>query len=118
MFQNVAVQWLIRRIPEWGGIIASLVAFITLAPPDVQATLWAVLSGQGGAQTATAYIGVISWVYAQVISYRSTVKAQAVVLEDGKLVTNTLTPTKGKEVAKTVENVSSKKSLIEILLGK
>jgi hypothetical protein len=79
ILNNVAVQWLVRRVPEWGGIIAGIIAFVTLAPPDVQATLWAVLNGRGGEQTALAYFGVASWLWAQFNSYRATVRPQAVV---------------------------------------
>lgn len=118
MFQSVAIQWLIRRVPEWGGIIAAIIATITLAPPDVSGTINAILIGQGGAQSAAAWIGLISWVYAQVISFRSTVRPQAVVSEDGKLVTNTLAPAKEREIKDAVAHVSSRKTLLEILTGK
>lgn len=116
--QNVAVQWLVRRVPEWGGIIAAIIATIALAPPDVSGTITAILTGQGGGQSVAAWIGVISWVYAQVISYRSTVKPQAVVEENGKLVTNTLAPAKEREVKTVVEHVSSKKTLLDLLVGR
>lgn len=118
ILSNVAVQWLIRRVPEWGGILAIIIGAIALAPPDVSGTINAILTGQGGGQSVAAWIGLISWVYAQVISYRSTVRPQAVVEEGGKLVTNTLAPKKEKEVADVVTNVNSRKTLLEILLGK
>lgn len=117
MLQNIAVQWLIRRVPEWGGIIAAIVATIALAPPDVSGSITAVLTGQGGALSLTAWLGLISWIYAQIISYRATNRAQAVVSEDGKLVTNTLAPAKEREVKTVVEHVSSRKSLLDILKG-
>lgn len=118
MTNSVAIQWLIRRIPEWGGLLATIIATIALAPPDVSNNIQAILSGQGGGLTLTAYLGMISWLYAQFISFRATNRAQAVVLEDGKLVTNTLAPRKETEVAEVVTNVSSKKSLLDIILGK
>ena len=118
MFQSVAIQWLIRRIPEYGAIFGSILAVVLYAPPDVTGAFQAILTGQGGGLTVTTYISVISWVYAQVISFRATNKAQAVVLEDGKLVTNTLAPKKEKEVAEVVTNVNSGKTLLDIILGK
>lgn len=78
ILNNVAVQWLIRRVPEYSGIIAGIIGTITLAPPEVRETIMAVLSGQGGGQTALAYFGLLSWIYAQVISYRSTTKPKEV----------------------------------------
>ena len=118
ILSNVAIQWLIRRVPEWGGIIATIVATIALAPPDVTANIQTILSGQGGGLSVTAYLGLISWIYAQIISFRATNRPQAVVYEEGKLVTNTLAPGKENQVADVVTNVSSHKSLIEILTGK
>jgi len=118
MFQNIAVQWLIRRVPEFAGIIVTAVTFYNSIPPHYQDIIIKVATGQGGGLTVSALIGFVLWGYAQVISYRSTVKPQAVVEENGHLVTNNLSPAKASEVAKTVENVSSKKTLLEIILGK
>lgn len=118
MLQNVAIQWLVRRIPEWGGIVVTLITFYNSMPAEHRQFIGDVLQGQGGGLTIGAAIGFALWVYAQVISFRSTVKPQAVVEENGKLVTNTLAPKKEKEVADVVTNVSSRKSLFDILLGK
>lgn len=118
MLQNVAVQWLIRRVPEWGGLIALIIGAIALAPPDVSGTINAILTGQGGGQSVAAWLGLLSWIYAQVNSYRATVRPQAVVEENGKIVSNTLSPAKEVEVKEAVRNVRSGKTLIEILTGK
>lgn len=118
MFQNVAIQWLIRRVPEWGGLISLIIGTIALAPPNVSGTINAILTGQGGAQSVAAWIGVIAWVFAQINSYRATVKPQAVVEENGRLVTNTLSPAKEADVKETVRNVSSKKTLLDVILGR
>lgn len=117
MLNNVAVQWLIRRVPDWGGQITFLVSLYLALPQEHKDTINAVLTGQGGGLTITAVIGLVAFLYAQLISYRSTVKPQAVVEENGKLVTNTLAPKKEKEVAEVVTNVSSRKSLWDILKG-
>lgn len=117
MLQNIAVQWLLRRIPEFTGIIVTLVTFYNSIPPQYQDLIIKVVSGQGGGLTISALIGFALWLYAQVISYRSTVRPQAIVQEDGKLVTNTLAPAKEREVKTVVEHVSSRKSLLDILKG-
>lgn len=118
MLQNIAVQWLIRRVPEFAGIIVTLVTFYNSIPPQYQDLVVRVVSGQGGGLTVSALIGFALWAYAQVVSYRATVKPQAIVEENGKLVTNTLAPAKEKQVADVVTNVSSKKTLWEIITGK
>jgi hypothetical protein len=118
MFQNVAIQWLIRRVPEFAGIIVTLVTFYNTIPPQYQDLVGQVLSGQGGGLTISALIGFALWVFAQVSSYRATVKPQAVVEENGKLVTNTLSPAKEADVKETVRNVSSKKTLLDVILGR
>jgi hypothetical protein len=117
-FSSVAVQWALRRVPEFAGIIVTLVTFYNSIPPQYQDIIMKVISGQGGGLTISAFIGFALWLYAQVVSFRATNKPQAVVEENGKLVSNTLSPAKETEVAKTVENVSSKKSLLDIILGK
>jgi len=118
MIQSVAIQWLIRRVPEFAGIIVTLVTFYNSIPPQYQDLVIRIVSGQGGGLTVSALIGFVLWAYAQVVSYRATVKPQAVVEENGKLVTNTLSPAKEVQVAEAVVNVSSKKTLLDIILGK
>ena len=79
ILNNVAVQWLIRRVPEVAGIVSALIAFFAGMPPEVQAVVMAVLTGQGGGLTVMAYFGVASWLWAQWNSYRATVRPQTVV---------------------------------------
>lgn len=121
MLNNVAIQWLIRRVPDWGGWIAvpllGLLTFLSSLTPAQRELVTNLLQGNWEQITLGALIGFVPVVYANVISWRATVKPQAVVEENGKLVTNTLAPKKEKEVAEVVTNVSSKKSLWEILRG-
>lgn len=102
ILNNVAVQWLIRRVPEWGGLIVAIITFFSTMPPEVQAVIVAVLTGQGGGLTAAAYFGVASWLYAQFISYRQTTKPKAVERVGGA----------------SVEVSAPRKSLLDILKGK
>jgi len=118
MLNNVAVQWALRRVPEFAGIIVTLITFYNSIPPQYQDTILKVASGQGGGLTISAVIGLALWLYAQVVSFRATNRPQAIVEENGKLVTNTLTPKKETEVAETVKNVDSSKTLWDIIRGK
>lgn len=120
ILNNVAIQWLIRRVPEWGGLIALIIGTIALAPPDVGTTITAILTGKGGGLTVTAYFGLVSWVYAQIISYRATVRQQVVQSVNGSIVTTPL-----KEVSASAETqvkaaipAPRKRTLIDVLIGK
>lgn len=102
ILDNVAVQWLIRRIPEVGGLIITITAIIQAIPPEHLATIVAILAGQGGGLTVTAVIGLFLWLYAQIVSYRQTTRAKEVEKIGGK----------------PVEVSSGRKSLIDVLTGK
>jgi hypothetical protein len=102
ILENVAVQWLIRRVPEWGGLIVTLVTFYASIPPHYQAIIVAIVTGQGGGLTVGALIGFAMWAYAQFISFRQTTKPKTVDTVAGK----------------PVEISSGRKSVIDILTGK
>lgn len=102
MLDNVIVQWIIRRIPEFGGLIVAIASFISALPPEHQAAIVAILTGNGGGLTIGAIVGLAMWVYAQIISLRQTVKPKEVEKING-------TP---------IEVSSGHKSLFDILLGK
>lgn len=102
LLENVAIQWLIRRVPEWGGIILALVTFYNSIPPQYQAIIVAIVTGQGGGLTVGALIGFAMWAYAQIISFRQTTRPKEVEKING-------TP---------VEVSSGRKSLVDVLTGK
>lgn len=102
MLQNVAFQWAVRRVPEFAGIIVTLVTFYNSVPPQYQDIIVKVLSGQGGGLTVSALIGFGLWAYAQVISYRQTTKPKEVE----------------KVAGKSVEVSAPRKSLWDVLTGK
>ena len=122
MLNNVAVQWAIRRVLDYGGWVGTLggglVWFYMQLTPAQQRLVGGLLQGNWQDITLGSLLPFLVLVYSQVISFRATVKPQAVVEENGKLVTNTLAPKKEKEVADVVTNVSSRKTLLEILQGK
>lgn len=119
---NVAVQWWLRRIPDWGGWIGTVFGGLALMyaglTPSQQAMLNGLLAGNWQDITLGSLVPLVVLIYSQIVSHRATVKPQAIVEENGKLVTNTLAPAKEKEVAETVKHVSSRKSLVDILTGK
>lgn len=122
MLQNIAVQWAIRRVLDWGGWIGTLAGgliwFYAQLTPSQQNMIDGLLAGNWQDITLGSLLpfGVLVW--SQIVSFRATVKPQAIVEENGKLVTNTLAPAKEKQVADVVVNVSSKKTLWEIITGK
>lgn len=120
ILNNVAVQWLIRRVPDWGGQITFLVSLYLALPQEHKDTINAVLQGQGGGLTISAVIGFVAFVYAQIISYRATVRQQVVQKVGGQTVTTPMS-----EVSDSVEaNVKvatpapRRRTLLDVLAGK
>lgn len=121
ILNNVAVQWGFRRVLDWGGwigtIAGGLALFYASLTPNQQAMVSELLQGNWQDITLGSLLPFLVLIYSQVISFRATVKPQAIVEENGKLVTNTLAPAKEREVKTVVEHVSSRKTLLDILTG-
>lgn len=121
MLNNVAIQWLLRRIPDWGGWIGSIAGGLWLLyaglTPAQQNMINGLLAGNWQDITLGSLVPFLVLIYSQIISFRATVKPQAIVEEGGKLVTNTLAPAKEREVKEAVKHVSSRKTLVDILKG-
>ncbi len=87
LLSSVAVQWGLRRIWVWGGMIAGwiggLLTLYGLMPRDVQQTVLAILGGRWTDVSLAAAGGFIVWAFTQWRSYRATVKPQ-IVTTDGK----------------------------------
>lgn len=118
---GVAAQWAFRRVLDWGGwigtIAGGLAVFYASLTPSQQGIVSGLLAGNWQDITLGSIVPFLVLVYSQIISYRATVKPQAIVEENGKLVTNTLSTAKETEVKETVKNVSSKKTLFDLLRG-
>lgn len=81
--QNVILGWLWRRAQELASFAGIFVPVYLAMPPDMQATVHAIFSGQGGGLTVSAYIGLGYYLWTQWQSYRATVKPQ-IVTQDGR----------------------------------
>lgn len=116
LLNNVAIQWLIRRIPDWGGTITFLVSVYLALPQEHKDTIQAILTGQGGGLTVSAVLGLLAFGYAQVISFRATVKPETTVkAPDG---TTVAVPTHyNTEAVEAGRTKPPKKTLWEILKG-
>lgn len=75
---NVILGWLWRRILEVGGWLAAILPLFMAMPPEHQAVIIAILTGQGGALSVSAAIGFALYVWSQLMSFRETVKDQVV----------------------------------------
>lgn len=87
LFSSVAMQWWLRRLWDWGGMLAGwlsgLLALYGMMPGEMQATLLAILGGRWGDVSLAATGGFLVWAFTQWRSYVATVKPQ-IVTEDGK----------------------------------
>lgn len=91
-FTDVAVGWIKRRIPEFGGLAVTLGsvalwlldAYSRLTPQDQEA-IGQLLSGNWKTVTLGTVAGLASWLFAQRNSFRATVTPQ-IVTEEGEKV--------------------------------
>lgn len=87
LFSSVAMQWWLRRLWDWGGMLAGwlsgLLALYGMMPAEMQRTVLAILGGQWGDVSLAAAGGFIVWALSQWRSYVATVKPQ-IVTKDGR----------------------------------
>lgn len=76
---NVVIGWLWRRVLEVGGWLAGLLPIFMAMPPEHQAVIIAILTGQGGQLSVAAAFGFGVYIFSQVMSFRATVKDQTVI---------------------------------------
>ena len=77
--------WLWRRVQELVGLVTLLYPLYAAMPPDKQAVIQAVLTGQGGGLSISAAIGFLLYAVTQWQSFRATTRPQ-IVKTDGEKV--------------------------------
>jgi len=91
---NVITGWLWRRVQELGSLATFLIPLYLAMPPNRQAEIQMILSGQGGGLSISAGLGLAWYLWTQIQSFRATTKPQ-VVGTDG---TKTALPKAGEGV--------------------
>lgn len=124
ILSNVAVQWLVRRVPDWGGWIGTfamaVVGFYSTLTPGNQEIVNSLISGNWQNITLGALLPFVVLIYSQVISFKKTVQPQVVQTIDGTTVTTPLKEVPGelRMTVKEVTPIPRKRTLLDILLGK
>lgn len=88
---NVILGWISRRVLEVGGWLAAVIPLFMAMPPENQAVIIAILSGQGGALSISAVIGFAIYLWSQIMSWRSTVRPQVVTSSKKRITVPVLT---------------------------
>lgn len=121
LFTNVALGWLRRRVPDWGGWIgtflaAALVIYNNMTT-DQKAMIEQVLSGNWQEITLGAIVPFCVLIVSQVFSFRATVTPQAVTTDGVKIVPKhgSVVEEQINEVAVGVKPQSLKPTLFESL---
>lgn len=83
--QNVVLGWLWRRAQELVAFVAGLAPLFMMLPPEHQALIGAILQGQGGGYSISAYVGFFLYLWTQFQSYRATVRPQVVTGDGHKI---------------------------------
>lgn len=96
--ENVVVGWIVRRVLEVGGWLGAIVPMIMALPPEHQAVIVAILTGQGGSLSIAAVIGFAVYIWSQIMSWRSTVRPQIVTSDHKRLPVPTLTEAEARAI--------------------
>jgi hypothetical protein len=118
--QNVVLGWVLRRFVELGGLGVVLVQLYLGLPPNAQAALGAVLSGDTSQQNLILAIGgAIVAVGGYLWSFRATVVPQVVTTDGTKIVpkANSVVTQQIDQVAVGVQPQSLKPTIFEQLIG-
>jgi hypothetical protein len=93
MFQNVVWGWLGRRAVEVGGLVGTVASIYLALPPDRQAVITRILSGEWQDITLGAIVPFLFYLGSQVMSFRATVQPQVVTNDGTKVDMRKLPPT-------------------------
>lgn len=95
---NVIIGWVSRRVLEVGGWLAAVIPLFMAMPPEHQAVIVAILSGQGGGLSVAALIGFAVYVWSQIMSWRSTVRPQVVTSDKKRITAPVLTEQQARDI--------------------
>ena len=84
--QSAILGWLFRRAQEIASFAGILLPIYLAMPPDMQAVVHAVFTGQGGGLTVSAYVSFGYYLWTQWQSYRATVRPQVVTTDGQKRI--------------------------------
>lgn len=124
LLNNVAIQWLIRRVPDWGGwigtILTTLFGIYAVLPAGSQEIVQMALSGNWQQITLGSLVPLLVVIYSQVISFRKTVQPQFVREVAGKTVSTPLSevPDRVEAEVKVATPTPRRRTLVDVLLGK
>lgn len=115
--QNVLLGWLLRRVQELVAWVAGLAPLFLMLPPEHQALIVAVLQGQGGGYSVSAYIGFAMYLWSQWQSYRATVRPQVVTGSGRKIALDPYTRA-ASEIEARASTAPRPRTLWERITGK
>lgn len=120
VFDNIAAQWIIRRLLEVGGWLGAVASIFVGLPPEHQAVVIAIITGQGGGLTISAAIGLAVYLYSQVLSWRATVRPQVITEYAGRPVQVPLEqlPARDRQVVTEAARARPRRTLLDVLLGR
>lgn len=123
MFTKVALGWLGRRIPDWGGwlggFLLAVFQFWNSLGPEGQEFVMIVLQGNWKSITLGALTGLVPLVISQIASFRTTVKPQVVTPEGTRRALDDMAPDDKIETVVAARRAVRKKkpSLLDRLTG-
>ena len=106
IFNNVVLQWVLRRGMELGGIAGALVAFYSSLPPQSQAAIGQLFTRDWQNVTLGALAPIALAVWGYVWSFRATVKPHVVTTDKVQVSTKRLPPAKATLVDEYARNAA------------
>jgi len=117
ILQSVLAGWLWRRVQELAGWAAGLAPLYLALPAAHQELIRAILTGQGGGYSISAYIGFALYLFSQFQSFKATTVPQ-VVTTDGTKILPKPDSAAMASVERQAEAAPKRKTLWEQITGK
>ena len=94
---NAVVGWVSRRVLEIGGWLAAIIPLFMAMPPEYQAVVVAILTGQGGGLSIATAFGFVVYLWSQIMSWRSTMRPHITTSYKQKINVPVLTEQQARE---------------------